>query len=158
MRIYRDVRFGKDKRPYKTNIGIQFRHELGKDVHAPGFYVHIEPGECFIGAGIWRPDSPALGKIRDRINEQGDKWLAATSGKTFKKRFRLAGESLVNAPRGYARDHPLVDELKRKDFIAIAAIDDKSILSTRFRKQVLDHFKAADSYMLYLCEALSLRY
>jgi len=158
MRIHRDVRFGKDKRPYKTNIGIQFRHELGKDVHAPGFYVHIEPGECFVGAGIWRPDSEALGKIRDRICERGDQWLAATNATAFKKRFTLAGETLINAPRGYAKDHPLIDELKRKDFIAIAAIDDKSILSPRFRKQVLDHFKAADGYMQYLCEALSLRY
>ncbi|MGI9427261.1 MAG: DUF2461 domain-containing protein, partial [Bythopirellula sp.] len=57
MRIYRDVRFSKDKRPYKTNVGIHFRHEAGCDVHAPGFYFHIEPDEVFIGAGIWHPDS-----------------------------------------------------------------------------------------------------
>ncbi|MGI9257968.1 MAG: DUF2461 domain-containing protein, partial [Gammaproteobacteria bacterium] len=61
MRVYRDTRFSKDKTPYKTNIGIQFRHELGKDVHAPGFYLHIQPKNCFLGAGIWRPDSDALG-------------------------------------------------------------------------------------------------
>ena len=158
MRIYRDVRFGKDKRPYKTNIGIQFRHELGKDVHAPGFYVHIEPGECFIGVGIWRPDSQALGKIRDRLCERGDQWLSTINAKEFKKRFVLAGESLTNPPRGYSRDHPMIDELKRKDFIAISAIDDDVALSPGFRKQVLDHYRTADDYMRYLCEALSLRY
>ena len=69
MRVYRDTRFSKDKRPYKTNIGIHFRHEVGKDVHAPGFYLHIAPGECFVGVGVWRPDSRALAKIRDAIVE-----------------------------------------------------------------------------------------
>lgn len=158
MRIHRDVRFGKDKRPYKTNIGIQFRHELGKDVHAPGFYVHIEPGECFIGVGIWRPDSQALGKIRDRLCERGDQWLSTINAKPFTKRFTLAGESLTNPPRGYSRDHLMVDELKRKDFIAISAIDDDVVLNPGFRKQVLEHYRTADAYMRYLCEALSLRY
>jgi len=158
LRIYRDVRFGKDKRPYKTNIGIQFRHEQGKDVHAPGFYVHIEPGECFIGVGIWRPDSHALGKIRDRITEQGKKWLSAVNDKTFKKYFELSGDSLINAPRGYAKDHPLIDDLKRKDFIAISHIDENSVLNSKFKKQVMDHFKVADNYMQFLCKALDLRY
>ncbi|WP_126456821.1 DUF2461 domain-containing protein [Sulfuriflexus mobilis] len=158
MRIYRDVRFGRDKRPYKTNIGIQFRHEQGKDVHAPGFYVHIEPGECFVGVGIWRPDSPALGKIRDRICEHGDKWQSAINQKTFKKHYELSGDSLINAPRGYAKDHPLVHDLKRKDFIGISRIDDDSVLSARFRNKVFDRFKVADSYMQFLCQALELRY
>ena len=70
MRVYRDTRFAKDKTPYKTNIGIQFRHELGKDVHAPGFYVHVEPNQVFLGVGIWRPDPKALGKIRGEIHEE----------------------------------------------------------------------------------------
>ena len=100
MRVHRDVRFGKDKRPYKTNIGIQFRHEQGKDVHAPGFYVHIEPGDCFVGVGIWRPDALALGKIRDVIAEQPGKWETAISGKAFNKLFTLSGDSLTNPPRG----------------------------------------------------------
>ena len=158
MRVYRDVRFGKDKRPFKTNIGIQFRHEQGKDVHAPGFYVHIEPGECFVGVGIWRPDAPALGKIRDVIAEQPNKLHAATNVKAFNKHFVLSGESLSRPPRGYAKDHPLIDDIKRKDFIAIAAIQDEQVLDTRFKKYVLDRFKAADNYMQFLCKALDLRY
>ena len=72
MRVHRDVRFGKDKSPYKTNVGIQFRHELGKDVHAPGFYLHIEPGNNFVGAGIWRPDSQTLATIRTAIINKGN--------------------------------------------------------------------------------------
>lgn len=158
MRIFRDVRFGKDKRPYKTNIGIQFRHEQGKDVHAPGFYVHVEPGNCFIGAGIWRPDSQALGNIRDRIIDCSKQWQTAINDKKFKKYFKLGGEMLVNGPRGYDKEHPLIEDLKRKDFIAISNIDDKTALRQDFKELVLEHFRVADSYMRFLCQALMLRY
>ena len=68
MRVYRDTRFSKDKTPYKTNVGLQFRHELGRDVHAPGFYMHLESSGCFIGSGIWHPASDALGAIRRHID------------------------------------------------------------------------------------------
>lgn len=158
MRIYRDVRFGKDKRPYKTNIGIQFRHEVGKDVHAPGFYVHIEPGDCFIGVGIWRPDSAALGKIRERIAEQGTLWQTTINAKPFSKYFSLAGESLVNPPRGYSKAHPLIQDIKRKDFIAIAPFDEAVVTTARFKKMVCDRFAAAESYMQFLCNALEIRF
>ena len=158
MRIYRDVRFGKDKRPYKTNIGIQFRHEQGKDVHAPGFYVHIEPDVCFVGVGIWRPDSVTLGKIRDRICEKSEQWQSVVQTKPFKVYFELSGESLIRPPRGYDKDHPLIEDLKRKDFIAISALDVDSVSTTQFKKQVMDRFRAADTYMQYLCQALGLRY
>lgn len=73
MRVYRDTRFWRDKTPYKTNIGIQFRHTLGKDVHAPGFYVHIATDECFFAVGCWHPDSDALGRLRDLIAKKPEK-------------------------------------------------------------------------------------
>lgn len=158
MRVHRDVRFSKDKTPYKTNIGIQFRHEMGRDVHAPGFYVHIEPGDCFIGVGIWRPDSLALGKIRDAIIEREPFWLSAIKDKSFKKNFELSGESLKNAPRGYDKEHPLIDDLKRKDFIAISHVDDKTVLSKNFKTHVIKRFTDAEPYMQFLCKALTLRY
>ena len=158
MRIHRDVRFGKDKRPYKTNVGIQFRHVLGKDVHAPGFYVHIEPKECFLGVGIWRPDSPALKKIRDGIIENSKGWQAASNDKKFRKHFSPVGESLTNAPRGYAKDHPYLEDLKRKDFIAICPVNESTICSSRFKSQVIDRFKASEPYMKFLCKSLELNY
>lgn len=158
MRVHRDVRFSKDKTPYKTNIGIQFRHEMGKDVHAPGFYVHIDPGDCFIGVGIWRPDSLALGKIRDAIIESEPFWLSAIKDKRFKKNFELSGESLKNGPRGYDKEHPLIDDLKRKDFIAISDVDDKTVLSKNFKTHVIKRFTDAEPYMQFLCKALTLRY
>ncbi len=158
MRVHRDVRFSKDKSPYKTNIGIQFRHEMGKDVHAPGFYVHVEPGECFVGVGIWRPDSSTLGKIRDAIIEKDKNWLAAVNDKKFKRNFEIGGESLKTGPRGYDKNHPLIDDLKRKDFIAISYMSEKSMLGKNFKKEVLKRFTDAEPYMQFLCKALQLRY
>lgn len=158
MRVHRDVRFGKDKRPYKTNIGIQFRHEQGKDVHAPGFYLHVEPNECFVGVGIWRPDAKALSKIRDTIAEYPDKWLAAIGTERFQHHYTLRGDSLSRPPRGYAKDHPLIDDLKRKDFIALSSLADEHVLDARLMSRVLDRFKAASGYMQFLCGSLALRY
>lgn len=154
MRVYRDTRFGKDKTPYKTNIGIQFRHEAGKDVHAPGYYLHIEPNEFFLGVGIWRPDSTALGKIRDRISEKGNQWLAARDDPEFSRTYTLSGESLINAPRGFAKDHPQVEDLKRKDFIAICELSRDDMLSPDLIEDTVERFDRATPYMHFLCKAL----
>jgi uncharacterized protein (TIGR02453 family) len=158
MRIHRDVRFGHDKSPYKTNIGIQFRHELGKDVHAPGFYVHIEPEACFLGVGLWHPDATALGKIRDALADKPKAWLKVRDDKAFQRNFALSGDSLATAPRGYARDHPLIEDLKRKDFIGLADLSDADVLAKKFRRTVVDQFKGSQPFMRFLCEALGLAY
>ena len=108
MRIHRDVRFSGDKRPYKTNVGIQFRHVMGKDVHAPGFYFHLEPGVVFVGAGLWRPEPEPLAQIRDAIVAQPDRWRKICSDRGFADDWELGGDSLKRPPRGYAR-RPSVD-------------------------------------------------
>ncbi len=158
MRVFRDTRFSKDKTPYKTNIGIQFRHELGKDVHAPGYYVHIAPDECFVGVGLWHPESDALFKIRQGIVEKPEAWVKARDDKAFSKHFELVGDALVNAPRGFAKDHPLVEDLKRKDFIALAAMSKKTVTATDFREQVAERFNQATPLMRYLCGTLDIRF
>ena len=158
MRVQRDTRFSPDKTPYKNNIGIQFRHEVGKDIHAPGYYVHIEPGECFVGVGLWHPDADALFKIREAIVKKEDAWLAARDDKNFRKHFSLDGDALVNAPRGFAKDHPLVEDLKRKDFIGLADLSDASVTSARLLTQVVEHFRQAAPLMRFLCKALELRF
>ena len=158
MRVYRDTRFGKDKTPYKTNIGIQFRHEAGKDVHAPGYYLHIENGNFFLGAGIWRPDSTALGKIRDAIIEKGEKWVSVRDDKMFIVRFALEGESLKNGPRGYPKEHPLIEDLKRKDFIAINEIKKTDVLSPGFLDEAVKQFANTEPLMRFLCSALEIRF
>ncbi len=154
MRVYRDTRFSKDKTPYKTNIGIQFRHDAGKDVHAPGYYLHIEPENVFLGVGIWRPDSRTLGKIRDAIHEKPEKWMAARNDPEFTRRFTLSGESLKNAPRGFAKDHPLLEDLKHKDFIGICEISEKSALSKNILTHSIEQFEQATPFMRFLCQAL----
>jgi len=154
MRIYRDVRFSKIKTPYKTNIGIQFRHELGKDVHAPGFYVHIEPSEVFIGVGMWHPDAIALKSVRNHIDTFPQSWSETMKGAAFNKHFHWAGETLKRAPKGYPMDHPMIDDLKRKDFIALANIPPELILEEDFSKIVQGYFELASPVMKELCRAV----
>jgi uncharacterized protein (TIGR02453 family) len=128
MRVYRDTRFTKDSSPYKTNVGIQFRHEMARDVHAPGFYVHIQPDECFLAVGVWRPDSASLGQIRKAIVEWPDRWQRARDDRKFHEHFRLEGDSLKRPPRGFPPDHPLVEDLKRTDFLGLRELDRKSVV------------------------------
>ena len=154
MRVYRDTRFSRDKTPYKTNIGIQFRHMTGRDVHAPGFYLHIEPGECFVGVGMWRPEADALFKVRERIVQKPEAWISSRDDKNFNKYFALWGESLSTSPRGFAKDHPLIEDIKRRDFVGLAALSEKTVASSELRKAVVERFKASAPYMRFLCDAL----
>ncbi len=158
MRVYRDTRFSKDKTPYKTNIGIQFRHELGKDVHAPGFYVHVEPENCFLGAGIWHPDPKTLGRIRDFIVDNPSAWKSARGEKGLGPDFPLVGESLQRPPRGYPAGHELIADLKRKDFIACRDFDCAEISRGSLPEFVTNGYRQADALMRYLCEAVDVDY
>ncbi|MCZ6497988.1 MAG: DUF2461 domain-containing protein [Gammaproteobacteria bacterium] len=158
MRVYRDTRFSKNKTPYKTNVGIQFRHELGKDVHAPGFYLHIQPKNCFLGTGIWRPDSDALAAIRNSIAENPGKWKRARDSKRFVEHFRLGGDRLKRPPRGFAANHPFIEDLKRKDFIAVSEFPMNRIRSAEFIDEVVARYATARPLMKFLCAALDLRF
>jgi uncharacterized protein (TIGR02453 family) len=154
MRVYRDTRFSKDKTPYKTNIGIQFRHQLGKDVHAPGFYLHIEPDECFVGVGMWRPDSTALRGVRERIDERPQEWRKATRGKRFRETFELSGDSLKRPPKGFDPDHEYLTDLKRKDHIAITRFGEAEVTSPDFVRWTSRAFRLGTPYMRFLCAAV----
>ena len=160
MRVFRDTRFSRDKRPYKTNIGIQLRHDAGKDVHAPGLYLHVTaPGagdDCFVGAGTWGPDGRALAKIRQAIDERGDAWLKVRDDARFAAVWSLTGRSLKRAPRGYPMDHSLIEDLRRKDHIATAPLDRAELLADDLPALLTARFAAAAGYMAWLCEALEL--
>jgi len=158
MRVYRDTRFANDKTPFKTNVGIHFRHAEGRDVHAPGFYVHIEPGNCFLGAGIWHPEAPVLNAIRSFIADNPNAWKHATRGRAFARDWALVGDSLSRPPRGYPPDHELIDDLKRKDFIACANFDDALINERALVKHAASSFKRAADLMSYLCMAVEVPY
>jgi uncharacterized protein (TIGR02453 family) len=154
MRIYRDTRFSKVKTPYKANIGIHFRHEFARDVHAPGLYVHLDPKELFWGVGIWRPDSTALRQIRARIDEEPDAWRKAKNGKAFRSEFELGGDSLKRPPTGYDAEHPWIEDLKRKDFIAAKKIDAAAISRPEFVRDTIATFKKAKPFVSFLCDAI----
>lgn len=158
MRVYRDTRFSRDKTPYKTNIGIQFRHKLGKDVHAPGFYVHLASDECFFAAGTWHPDPDALARIRDLIVAQPEKWTAARDDKQLVGQWRLSGESLKRPPRGYDNNHPLITDIKRKDFIAMSTLSNAEVTGKGLVKLSVNKFSTAVPFMKFLCEAVAAPY
>ncbi len=156
FRIYRDVRFSKDKRPYKTNTGVQFRHNQGKDVHAPGFYLHLEPNNVFAAVGIWHPDPTTLAKIRDAIIENPSGWKKAVNEKAFRNRFNLSGDSLLKSPRGYDPDHPFIEDLKRKDFIGITSLTQNAVEKSTFPKDFSEACEAGTSLVSFLCSAIGL--
>lgn len=156
FRIQRDTRFSKDKTPYKLNTGMQFRHFMAKDVHAPGFYLNIQPGECYMGVGLWRPESKIAYQIRAHIDENEPKWKRASRGDRFTEVFTVTGDSLKRPPTGYAADHPLIDDLKRKDFIASTRLAEKQITSDSFMADFTSNCERAAPFMRFLCEAVGL--
>ena len=154
FRIQRDTRFSKDKTPYKLNTGVHFRHRAAKDAHAPGFYLHIQPGESFMGVGLWRPPTAVAYSIREAIDQDQGRWKRVSRGKRFAEVFTMGGDSLKRPPRGYDEDHPLIDDLKRKDFIASSRVTQKAIVSDDFLDDFADSCKRAAPFMKFLCEAV----
>jgi uncharacterized protein (TIGR02453 family) len=152
FRIYRDVRFSRDKSPYKTHAAAQFRHRQGRDVHAPGFYLHLEPGRVLMGSGIWHPAGPTLASIRTAIVEDTGRWRDVTEGMS------LGGESLKRAPRGFDPDHPLIEDLKRKDFVCFAESDQKTACSPGFVEVFADNCRSASDFTRFLTEAVGLEF
>ncbi len=158
MRVYRDTRFSKDKRPYKTNVGIQFRHTQGKDVHAPGLYLHIALDEVFVAAGAWHPEATALTRIRERIVEHPTAWRKARDHKPFCTLFELSGDKLKRPPRGFPTDHPHIEDLKRKDFIGVHRFDTQSLFEQDVCADVGGAFERCKPLMKFLCQAQNLRF
>ena len=154
FRIYRDTRFSRDKRPYKTHTGIHFRHEAARDAHAPGFYLHLQPGQVFAGVGTWRPAGPALRAIREKIHKDPDGWLRASGDPRFRASFELSGDSLVRAPRGYSPGHSLIVDLRRKDFIGVAQLSEDTVLSRDFMEVFAELCRDAEPFQRWLCRAL----
>jgi len=154
FRIFRDTRFSKDKQPYKTNVGVQFRHEASRDAHAPCFYLHLSPDEVFAAAGIWHPETAAARLIRAKIADAPQRWLGIVGRKAFRDTYHLSGESLLRPPRGIDADHPAVEDLKRKDFIAVANLTREQACAPGFITSLARLWGKADPLMTFLCEAL----
>ena len=159
FRIYRDVRFAKDKRPYKEHAACQFRHRFGRDVHAPGFYVHLAPDEVFFGGGLWMPEPDALLKIRQRIAERPAEWKKVVGDKRFVQTFgQIEGEQLTRPPKGFDPAHPFIADIRRKSFVAGVDSSAKAAQSPEFVAQVAQTFRALSPLMRFLCAALDVPY
>jgi uncharacterized protein (TIGR02453 family) len=156
FRIQRDTRFSMDKSPYKTNAGAQFRHEAGRDAHAPGFYLHLEPGEVFAAAGLWRPGRTELGRVREAIVSDPAEWGRVVTAPAFGSVLSLGGEQLERPPRGYDPDHPFIEDLKRKDLIVTAAFAEAEACRPEFLDRFVRTCQAAAPFVRYLTAAIGL--
>ena len=159
MRIHRDTRFSKDKRPYNTFLAARFGHEVGKEAGSLGFYVKLTAQGCTLGAGIWHPDTPLLVRIREAIVAKPKVWKAARDAKAFRDVFgALQGESLKRPPRGFDPEHPHVEDLKRKDFVGFRRIGLQEIQKPGFLVEVDKAYRGSKPLMVFLCDALDLSF
>lgn len=156
FRIHRDVRFSKDKSPYKTHAACHFRHEAGKDAHAPGFYVHLEPGRVFFGGGIWRPPAAALAAIREHIVDAPSAWSRVVGAKAARDRGGVQGDQLKRAPRGFDAAHQHVDDLRRQSFYLMSETTPAVACSPALLGEVTTGFRAAAPLARFVCDALEL--
>ncbi len=155
FRIYRDVRFSKNKSPYKENVGCQFRHVAGKTAHAPGFYVHLQPGKVFIGGGVWAPPNPVLDKIRTAIVEQPGRWAKVVNDENLIKTFgQIEGDQLKRAPRGYDAEHIYIEDLKRKSFFLSHTVEPSHIFKSEFIDETEKAFIDAIPLMIFVNSAI----
>ncbi len=152
FRIHRDTRFSNEKSPYKTAAAAHFPHqEARKDVHAPGFYLHLEPGNCLGGGGLWRPDGSALQKVRDRIVTRSGEWNAIRETK-----MAITGDALKRPPAGYDPSHPFVDDLKRKDFYTMTTFSESDVCAPDFMDRYTEACRAAAPLVRFLTTAVGL--
>jgi len=153
FRIYRDVRFSKDKSPYKTNFGVALGRT--KPLLRGGYYLHIEPGGCFVGGGFWEPNAEDLNRIRKEFEMDDEEIRKIISDTNFKKFFgELKGEELKTAPKGFDKTHPAIDLIRKKQYLITRNFTDKEVMSENFKTEVLATFKAMRPFFDYMSEVL----
>ena len=158
FRIHRDTRFANDKTPYKTHAGARLFHQRFRELDSPSFYIHVQPGHCFVGAGIWHPEAPTRRRIREFISENPQGWRKAVHSPAFRRRFELGGEVLQRIPRGFPADHPLAEDLKRQSFVASTPLEDSTVLGPQLRRSVASALQGLAPLVDYLCASLDLEF
>ena len=155
FRVYRDVRFSKDKTPYKTHAACQFRHRLGKAM--PEFYLHIDTDQIMLGGGIWMPSSEVLFNIRDRIRQKPQQWQNLLDDPHMSSHFEaICHNSLTRPPKGFAKDLPFINHIKCRSFFALRREPIEFALQENFVKDVAKTFKASTPLMVFLCKAIGI--
>ena len=154
FRIYRDIRFSKDKTPYKTHFGGSFTRAGARK--RGGYYLHIQPGESFIATGFWEPNKEDLHRIRKEFELDATEIREIVNEKKFKQVWGdFHGESLKTAPKGFDRDHPNIDLIKRKQFVFIRKFSDKEVLSSEFLATVDDSYRSVRPYFDLMSDILT---
>lgn len=159
FRIYRDVRFSRDPKPYKEHLACQFRHQAGRDAHAPGYYVHIAPDGVRFGGGIYLPPAPVLNKIRHFIDENPQGWQTIRRDPDFQRHFPdgIRGDSLKRAPKGFPNDHPDIMDIRRKTLFVMHPLKNvKEITRPDFVDKVEESLQRATPFMRFLTNAVEL--
>lgn len=149
FRIYRDIRFSKDKTPYKTNFASEFSTKKGK-WNIPSYYIHINSDEGFMGGGAYMLEPVQLQALREELSLNGGRFKKIISDNKFKKYFTLGGDKLVNVPRGFDKNDPMSEFLKYKDLLAKHHLNEKEILSSKFPQHCIEVFKAMQPFLQYI--------
>lgn len=159
FRIQRDTRFANDKTPYKPWQGARIFHARGRQVEAPSFYLHLQPGNCFVGAGLWHPQPATQRTVRQFIFDNPGSWKAAAHAPAFRRRFELdEDDKLVRVPRGFPPDFEWIEDLKRRNFVALRALEDADLTGPRLRRTLAADLVALGPFVDYLCAALDLEF
>jgi uncharacterized protein (TIGR02453 family) len=154
FRIYRDVRFSKDKSPYKNHFSVGFNRS--KPLLRGGMYLHIEDNASFVGGGFWEPNAPDLFRIRKEIEVDASELRAIISEENFQKYFKtLQGEELKTAPKGFDKTHPAIDLLRKKQFLLTRKFSNDEVLSANFKDEVIASFKAMRPFFDYMSDVLN---
>ena len=157
FRIHRDARFSNDKSPYKSWQGARLFHERRREVAAPSFYVHLQPGESFVGAGLWHPETPTQRKVRQFILENPAAWRKTAHDPNLRRRVDLEdGEMLVRAPHGFPADFEFIDDLKHRNWAMLRPLDDATMTGPRLRRIVEADLATLAPFGDYLCAARAL--
>jgi uncharacterized protein (TIGR02453 family) len=155
-RLQRDERRKTDKRPFKTHVGIVFRHANGRPAQKLGLYLHLEPGDVFAAAGMGQPDHASLCEVRDAMIASPSTWRRAIGARGFPGLWGLAGDSLVRVPRGYDPQHELAVDLKRKSFVAVTGFTEREACAADFPQRLEDTWRASAPLLRFLARALAL--
>lgn len=154
FRIYRDIRFSKDKSPYKTNFGVSFSRT--KPMLRGGYYLHIEPDNSFVGGGFWAPNKDDLHRIRKEIELDASELREIISDKNFKKMFgELSGDELKTAPKGFDKIHPDIDLIRKKQYLVMRKFTNEEVLSNDFKSEVLATFSAMLPFFDFMSSVLT---
>ncbi len=154
FRIYRDVRFSKDKSPYKTNFAGYIKRS-GK-LRRGGFYFHIQPGGSFVGGGFWNPNKEDLLRIRTELAADARPLREIIAGPAFQKTFgELQGDAVKTAPKGFSRDHPDIDLIRHKQFVVSRQFSDPEVQRAGFADAVVETFNAMLPFFDYMSEVLT---